>query len=210
MLLTHNELSMMNQNQQKDIALKILRPSIPRIISCIHAGYATIKQCPPFEHKRTLASVASDYIHQNLEREFNHDENVRVHKENGTIKLVTSAKRKTDYIVVRFKKATRGSGLGSNIPTQAELDFRADSQQCLFGLPEEIKLECTWTVDPIMIASIQIVSRDHDDVVWSETVWRRDQGRPPEPLPPRSEPSNPSSLVSVKAKKKKSADGKKS
>ena len=98
---------------------------------------------------RNRAALFFTYLTERLLAEFKEDPQARFIFEQETFKLVIEEK-----LVIRFKKSNR-NGVGSNIGTQAELDF-CDPQTELPGFPGLQKLEIVYGLNVTQTAIDQI------------------------------------------------------
>ena len=145
---------------------------------------------------RVRAVLVFDAIARHALTEFEGDSNIRVlTKCNQTVHFLFA-----DKVLVRFKKGN-ANGVGSNIQTQAVLDF-IDPQGVIPGLvPEILKVEICYTPDEIglELSEVAVVARAHQKRVWAYSLDRREPGaeirpipvRLPDPTPPRVIPRNP-------------------
>ena len=87
-----------------------------------------------------------------------------------------------DRLLVRFKKDD-GSGLGSNIETQAVLTF-TDPQLVIPGLPDVQKVDVVYRLNDLQtkIQSVAVSARDNAVRLWSYEIDDR-RGAPVLPLP---------------------------
>jgi hypothetical protein len=90
---------------------------------------------------------------------------VRVIRRDETAKFVVA-----DQVVLRFKKAD-DRGLGSNIPTQASLEF-TEQQYELPGMPGVHKIEVVYGLNRLQtqIDRVVVVARDGDVLLWEYAV----------------------------------------
>jgi hypothetical protein len=152
-----------------------LRPyehRIHRVIDQAWADYLTT----PFRHRflfaRTRANIVFDLIAGYLLEEFDEDPKVKIINKDETIKVMIN-----DRVLFRIKKANE-SGLGSNVPTQAVMEFIL--QESLFAgiLPEVVKVEICYFEDQVgaEIASVAVTARDCDSLLWSYEINRHEPG----------------------------------
>jgi hypothetical protein len=75
-----------------------------------------------------------------------------------------------DQVVLRFKKAD-DRGLGSNIPTQASLEF-TEQQYELPGMPDVHKIEVVYALNRLQtqIDRVVAVARDGDALLWDYAI----------------------------------------
>ena len=145
---------------------------IRRVIDQAWADYLTI----PFRHKflfaRTRANIVFDLIAGYLLQEFDDDPKVKLINKDETIKVLVN-----DTVLFRIKKANE-AGLGSNISTQAVMEFVL--QESLFAgiLPDLVKVEICYFEDQVgvEIGSVAVTARDGDRLLWSYEIDRREPG----------------------------------
>lgn len=111
---------------------------------------------------RSRACLVYDFIVQRATAAFADDSAIRVLRRHETAKFVFA-----DTVLLRFKKAN-DNGLGSNIQTQATLEF-LDQQQELPGFPNAHKVEVVYDLNKLQtqIEQISVAARDGDDCLWS-------------------------------------------
>src|SRR5262249_28636480 len=91
---------------------------------------------------RSRASVIFDFIKARALAEFDGDPNIRAIPKGQTVHFLFR-----DRVLVRFKKAN-SAGLGSNIETQAVMEF-VDPQFPLFALPPIYNVEVCYHLDKL-------------------------------------------------------------
>nr|WP_181375209.1 hypothetical protein [Polaromonas sp. H1N]AWD72194.1 hypothetical protein pH1NP1_p017 [Polaromonas sp. H1N] len=111
---------------------------------------------------RSRACLVYDFFVKRAITAFSDDASVYVVLRDETAKFVFC-----NQTVLRFKKAN-DNGLGSNIQTQATLNF-VDQQQNLFGLPDLHKVELVYRLNRLQtqIDEIVIAARDGNMCLWS-------------------------------------------
>ena len=111
---------------------------------------------------RTRSNNFFEYFADRLIAEFKDDTEARFIFERETFKLVIDEK-----LVIRFKKSN-SNGVGSNIGTQAELDF-CDPQTWLPGLPGLQKVEIVYSLNVTQTAidQITVLARDGGRRLWN-------------------------------------------
>jgi hypothetical protein len=112
------------------------------------------------------------------------DSAVRVIHRDETAKFVI-----LDRVLLRFKKAD-DRGLGSNIPTQASLNF-VEQQQELPGIPDAHKVEIVYVLNRLQtqIDRVVVVARDGDERLWDYVIAPTDTAEViPLPMAPSAEP----------------------
>ena len=114
---------------------------------------------------RSRACLVHDFIVQRASAAFSGDSAVRVIRRDETAKFVFA-----DRVLLRFKKAD-DSGLGSNIETQAILNF-VEQQQELPGIPNVHKVEAVYVLNTLstQIERVVIVARDGDVRLWDYVI----------------------------------------
>lgn len=145
---------------------------------------------------RVRAVMVFDFIARHALAEFDKDPNIRViPKGQQTLHFLFR-----DRIIVRFKKGN-AKGVGSNVRTQAVLDF-IDPQRLIPGLvPDIMKVEICYSHDSIglEIAEVAVVARNHTKRIWAYPLGRGEPSggiielppRAPDPTPPVVLPRQP-------------------
>ncbi|MGO8855515.1 MAG: hypothetical protein ACLQO1_07365 [Steroidobacteraceae bacterium] len=112
--------------------------------------------------KTTRANCIFSYARQRALAEFMNDKEIRAIPRGRTVRFLFR-----DRVLVRLKKANR-FGLGSNISTQATLEF-IDPQIPLFDLPEIYHIEVCYQEDEYAtrMASIAATCRQGFQKLWS-------------------------------------------
>jgi hypothetical protein len=121
-----------------------------------------------------------------LQRRFSKDEGVRFVFDDETVKIVID-----ERLVLRVKKAN-ALGLGSNVQTQAVIDF-TEAQPDLPGLPGLTKLEVVYQLNDLQtgIASIIVQARDGDMRLFAYRIGDEAEGSADIiPFPERPDPGN--------------------
>ncbi len=138
---------------------------------------------------RVRAVLVFDSIARFALAEFDKDPNIRVILKKQTVQFLFR-----DRVLVRFKKGN-SKGVGSNIETQAVLDF-IDPQRSIPGLvPEIMRVEVCYVPDDIGVEldEVAVVARDRYRRAWAYPIER---GRPSVvPLPPRQPDHTPPIVV---------------
>ncbi len=149
-----------------------LTPYHSRIRLVVERGYKEWKTVDAFRktadfgsmlYDRSVANYVFDAIARNAQALFSGDKTIRVRPETQTIKFIFGGK-----VIARFKKADDGN-MGSNVPTQAIMDY-LDPQQMLPGFPAAAaKVEIVWAANDIgtEIAKITVVARRGNTMLWS-------------------------------------------
>ncbi|MCA9471615.1 MAG: hypothetical protein MRJ96_08510 [Nitrospirales bacterium] len=114
---------------------------------------------------RTRANNLFEYLSNHLIDEFSDDPEARFIFERETFKLIIQ-----ERLVIRFKKSN-SHGVGSNISTQTEMDFR-DLETDLPGFPGVQKVEIVYTLNATAsaIAEITVLARNGDRRLWSYAI----------------------------------------
>jgi hypothetical protein len=117
--------------------------------------------------ERARAVLVFDFIVRRAQAEFENDANIRVLvKHRQTVQFMFGEK-----VLVRFKKGN-SKGVGSNIETQAVLDF-IDPQRTIPGLLSDImKVEICYQPDAIGIEldEVAVVARDRRKRIWAYPI----------------------------------------
>ena len=111
---------------------------------------------------RAKADIVFDFIARHALAEFADDKDIHVIAKNATVKFLFK-----DTVLVRFKKGN-SKGVGSNIETQAVLDF-IDPERKLFDLPDILKVEVCYLPDRLgtKIEEVAVVARDRNKRIWA-------------------------------------------
>lgn len=164
-------MSRMSENDVRE-ALSPYHSRLRRVVTNAYnewldiARYRASKGYGPVLYSRTIANDVFDAIARHAKSEFASDKFVLIRNESQTVKFIFEGK-----VIVRFKKADE-YGLGTNILTQAILDY-IDPQQMLPGFPPEAaKVEVVWTANDIgtEIDAVTVVARDNLGVLWSYAI----------------------------------------
>lgn len=113
-----------------------------------------------------------------------------------------------DAVLVRFKKGN-DKGVGSNIQTQAVLEF-VDPQLSFAGLPEVHRVEIVYQFDILGTGydEVAVVARDRSARVWAYPLTAHPSAEVI-PLPPRSPPIlTPPAVIPRAPAKENPADNK--
>ena len=161
-----------------------------------------------FIYNRTSANVIFDHIIRHALAEFDGDGDatVKALREPQSVKFLFHS-----TILARFKRGN-ARGIGSNIETQAVLDF-VDPQGSFAGLPELHRVEIVYQLDILGtgLAEVSIVARNKWKRIWSYPLNGRPAATvihlptPPRPvlLPPKV---TPKPVADDKAEDNKSAE----
>jgi hypothetical protein len=146
-----------------------------------------------FIYPRVRANIIFSFIARRALEEFSDDDDVHIINESQTVKFLFR-----DAVLVRFKKGN-SRGVGSNIVTQAVLDF-VDPQLAFAGLPDVHRVEIVYQFDLLGTgySEVAVVARDRSARIWSYLL----SGKPSAeviPLPPRVTPVLTPPVVTPKA-----------
>lgn len=132
------------------------------VIDAAWADYLSIGVRYKLLFPRTRANIVFDLISGRAIVEFEGDRKVRILQKDETIKLLVE-----DVLLLRIKKAN-GDGLGSNIPTQAVMEFIAQGPEIPGLLPDVYKVELCYfeSRTGAEIESVRVTARDNDDILW--------------------------------------------
>jgi hypothetical protein len=136
---------------------------------------------------RSRASMVFDFIKTRALAEFDGDPNIRAIPKGQTVHFLFR-----DRVLLRFKKAN-SSGLGSNIETQAVLEF-IDPQIPLFDLPKIFRVEVCYQLDKLAtrMAALAVTARQGKTKLWSYELARPSVGAViPFPEPPSGNDTAP-------------------
>jgi len=139
--------------------------------------------------RRARAVIVFDFIARLAVAEFDGDPDVRVDVKKQTVHFLFR-----DQVFLRFKKGNE-KGVGSNIATQAVLDF-IDPQGVIPGLvPEIMKIEIVYTPDKIGVGleEVAVVARGLQKRIWAYPLDR--PSAVIEPMPPRAPDVTPPAVV---------------
>jgi hypothetical protein len=150
---------------------------------------------------RVRANIVFDAIARYAKEQFDGDADVHVIVTKHTVKFLFK-----DQVLVRFKKGN-ANGVGSNIETQAVLDF-IDPQCNIPGLlPDLLYVEICYKPDDLgaSISEVAVVGRDRTKRLWDYPLPESEAGAEIIPLPPR-EPEEAAPVVTPKRRKHQSED----
>lgn len=183
-----------------------LKPYMPRIVRVIldaWADWMVSGKNGRWKRRRSRANYVWEELACGAEAAFTHDPSVRVHPKHQSCWF------HIDDVVFRLKKSD-SSGLTSNYPTQAALDYH-DQQEDLPGIPRVQRLEVTYVLNKLETAvqDILLVARDQGRVLWCSSLLRNDEGGnvvpimvPAAPQPPAPAPKTIKIPVKSKHDKK--------
>jgi hypothetical protein len=144
---------------------------------------------------RSRASIVFDFIKKLAIEEFDGDADIRVLPKGQTVKFLFR-----DQVLIRFKKAN-AKGIGSNIETQAVLEFVEPQLKIPDLLPEIFKVEVCYTLDKLAtkVEAVAVTKRDRHRKLWSYPISGGESGavlpmpaRAPDPdTPPLVRPRKP-------------------
>jgi hypothetical protein len=126
------------------------------------------------------ATVVFDFIVRHALAEFDGDPDIHVIPKHSTVKFLFK-----DTVLLRFKKGN-AKGVGSNIETQAVLDFIDPERKLFPGLPDILKIEVCYQPDRLgtQIEEVAVVARDRNKRIWAYPLEIR-AGAEIIPLPTR-------------------------
>jgi hypothetical protein len=136
---------------------------------------------------RSRASIIFDFIKARALVKFDGDPNVRAICKWQTVHFLFR-----DRVLGRFKKAN-SAGLGSNIETQAVIEF-VDPQFPLFALPPIINVEVCYQLDKLAtrMERLFVTARQANTKLWEYELDRPASGAVvPLPEPPRADSTPP-------------------
>ncbi|MCC5088247.1 MULTISPECIES: hypothetical protein [Xanthomonas] len=150
-----------------------LTPYTARIVQVIldaWADWMASGKSGRWKRKRSRANYIWEELACGAEAAFANDSSVRIHPKNQSCWFHING------LVFRFKKSD-SSGLTSNYPTQAALDYH-DQQEDLPGIPRVQRLEITYVPNPLetAIQDILLVARDQGTLLWCTSLLRKDEG----------------------------------
>jgi hypothetical protein len=149
----------------EDIVRGVLRSYEDAIFKAVHGAWSDWRELPLAGRLlfpgRTRACLVHDFMVQRAIAAWTGDRAVRVIRRDETAKFVVA-----EQVLLRFKKAD-DRGLGSNIPTQASVDF-TEQQHDLPGIPNVHKVEVVYALNRLQtqIDRVAVVARDGDSVIW--------------------------------------------
>lgn len=134
--------------------------------------------------KRFRANFIFDAIARLSIQEFGGDPDVQVFPKKQTVHFLIR-----NQVYLRFKKGN-AKGVGSNIETQAVLDF-IDPQRSIPGLlPDVFRIEICWQPNDLgtRLSDVAVVSRDFDKRRWAYSLpnGAKKETAPVVPLRPRT------------------------
>ncbi|SDB39110.1 hypothetical protein [Bauldia litoralis] len=146
---------------------------------------------------RSRASMVFDFIRRRALEEFDSDPEIRAIPKGQTVHFLFH-----DKVLLRFKKANT-RGLGSNIETQAVIEF-IDPQMSLLPLPPIYHVEGCYHLDKLAtkMALLTVAARQRNKRLWTYEMRRSADTRVmPLPMAPRHDGGLPEVRVRKSAEK---------
>ena len=153
----------------EEVVRKTLQHHEGTILQAFQGGWDDFRELPLGGRllfpARTRACLVHDFVVQRAITAWDGNSSVRVIRRDETVKFVIA-----DQVLLRFKKAD-DRGLGSNIPTQASMDF-VEQQHELPGIPNVHKVEVVYVLNRFQtqIDRVVVVARDGDERLWDYVV----------------------------------------
>ena len=150
--------------------------------------------------KRARAMLVFDFVVRRARETFDGDPNIRVIVKHQTVKFLFK-----DKLLIRFKKSS-AKGIGSNIMTQAVLDF-VDPQRAIPDLLFDImKVEVCYQPDElgVTLAEVAVVARTEHTRVWAYPLER--MGATVVPLPIVTPDESPAVVIPRQPRPDRKAD----
>jgi hypothetical protein len=121
-----------------------------------------------FRYARTRANIVFDLIAGEIAAEFDGEPRIHIINRDETVKLLVD-----DRLLLRIKKAN-DDGLGSNIPTQAVLEFVCQEPDIPGLLGDLHKIEICYFEDATgaEIGAVFVTARDNNTKLWSYEIGR--------------------------------------
>jgi hypothetical protein len=176
---------------KKDEVKALLADFEPRIRAVIEAAW---REWTEYPHKGRLVFLARfraiyvfDAIARNALAEFEADKDIHAKIEKQTVKFLFK-----NQVFSRFKKGN-GRGVGSNIETEAVLDF-IDPNRTIPGLlPDVMCVEFCYGIDALglNLSEIAVVARDRTQRLWAYSIDRGKPSADVRPFPPASPDHTP-------------------
>lgn len=172
-----------------DEVQSVLKEFEGRIRDVVERAWEDWRSLPSgrFMYARTRSNIVFDLICQHAAVEFDEDPAIYVIEKAGTLQFLFA-----DRVLVRFKKGN-SKGVGSNIVTQAVLDF-VDPQLTIPGLPEVHRVEACYQTDVLgtRLEELAIVARNRSRRIWAYPISGGEPAadvfalpvRPSDPTPP--------------------------
>ncbi len=153
----------------EDIVRSVLAPYETKLFQAVHGAWEDWKTLGLAGRLlflgRSRACLVHDFMVQRAIAAFTGDAVVRTIRRDETAKFVFAGQ-----VALRFKKAD-DNGLGSNIETEATLDF-VEQQQELPGIPNVHKIEVVYILNKLrtQIERVVVVARDGDVRLWNYLI----------------------------------------
>lgn len=153
----------------EDIVRSVLAPYETKLFQAVHGAWEDWKALGLAGRLlflgRSRACLVHDFMVQRAIAAFTGDAVVRTIRRDETAKFVFAGQ-----VALRFKKAD-DNGLGSNIETEATLDF-VEQQQELPGIPNVHKIEVVYILNKLrtQIERVVVVARDGDVRLWNYLI----------------------------------------
>lgn len=140
---------------------------------------------------RARAVLIFDYIARRALEHFDGDRNIHVIVKKQTIQFLFN-----DRVLLRFKKGN-ANGVGSNIRTQAVLDFIDPNRHIPGLIPEIMKVEVCYALDDLglRLEEVAVVARDSTSRLWAYPLGRNVPSADVVSLPPRVPDSTPPAVL---------------
>lgn len=137
-----------------------------RLRGVVDRGWSEWIDCelrPRLIFKRSGSNNVFDFIARHALEEFGSDPDVHVISKGGTFQFLFC-----NQVLVRFKKSN-SKGVGSNIETQATLDFVDPNRDIPGMLPDIMKVEVCYLPDVLGtgLQEVAVVARNRTSRVWS-------------------------------------------
>lgn len=173
---------------EQDKVRSILSNFEYRLHSVLEKAWAEWQEMPKKSvlSARSRASIVFDFIKRRAIEEFDGDADIHVLLQGQTVKFLFR-----DQVLIRFKKAN-AKGIGSNIETEAVLEFIDPQLKIPDLVPEIFKVEVCYTLDKLAtkVEAVLVTKRDRNRKLWSYPIFGEEGGTVVQ-LPPRTpEPDN--------------------
>lgn len=175
-----------------EVALEGFTLRLRAVLDRAMEDWASVPNKSWFIHGRTRSCLIFDLIARHAQAEFEGDRDVHIIQESQTVKFLF-----LDRVLARFKKGN-ARGVGSNIKTQAVMDF-IHPQGSFAGLPDVHRVEIVYQLNILGTgyAEVAVVARDQRTRIWSYPLT----GRPSAdiiPMPTRTPPMLTPPVVTAK------------
>jgi len=153
----------------ENVVHTVLQPYENAIYDAVHGAWSDYQALQLHGRllfpSRSRACLVYDFMVNRFIASLANDDTVRVIKRDETAKFIFAQR-----IYLRLKKAN-DRGLGSNIPTQAALEF-IGQQYSLPGIPEVHKVEIVYLLNAMQtrIEKVVVVARDGDERIWDYVI----------------------------------------